>query len=325
MENHARIARIICAVVLMTASIVAAGQPYPTKAVRLIVPFTPAGITALLARGLAQELSKTWGQPVVVENRPGANTIIGAEAAAKSAPDGYTLFLSDPAGLVLNPYLYRRLPYDPVNDFAPIVNIASTSLLLTAAPSFPAGSLRDLVALAKQKPSEITYATLGMGSATHVPMEAFSADVGIKLTNVPYKGMAEVLQAMMTDQVSIGFAGVPPAIPLVRSGKLRAIAIAAPRRSEHLPDVPTFTELGFRFESGAWFGLVAPGRTPRAVIDKIAADAAQIIGSKEFREKYITGVGLEPLGQTPNEFAEYLRSERVKHAAWIKAAGVRLD
>jgi tripartite-type tricarboxylate transporter receptor subunit TctC len=301
-------------------------QPFPSKPVKMVIPFSAGGLTDVLGRGLGQELTKMWDRPVIVENRPGANTIIAAEYVAKQPADGYTLLMANDPTLSSNQYLYNKLPYDPVKDFAPVVNLVTTTTVLIATPSLPANNLPELLALAKKKPGELTYGTFGLGSATHLDTEAFASTAGVKFTHVPYKGIADVIPAVMSGQINMALSGMPPALPHIRSGKLKAIAFAGAQRSALLPDVPTFAEGGIpNFEARSWFGLVAPAGTPRAVIDKIAGDVAKVLAQPEFREKFVTGVGLEPLVQNPEQFAEFLRKDREKYAVRVKNVNVKLD
>lgn len=301
-------------------------QAYPARPVKIIVPFTAGGLADTLARGIAQELGREWPQPVVVENRPGANTIIAAEATAKSPADGYTLLMANDPTLSSNQYLYSRLPYDPVKDFTPVINVAETLQMLVAGPAFPGRTLADVIAAAKAKPGEISYGTYGAGSKAHIDSEAFARQADIKLLHVPYKGVADVVPALLGSQIQIAITGVPPVLQLVQSGQIRALAIAAPKRAALLPNVPTFTEAGLKdFNASAWFGLVAPAGTPRAVVDRIAADVSKIIVRPEFQKKYISGVGLELLNQGPDQFAEFLQKDRQAYAAHIKNINVKLD
>ena len=304
----------------------AQAQAWPSKPVRIIVPFPAGGLSDVFARGLAQELTTVWGQQVIVENRPGANTIIGAEATAKSAPDGYTMLLANDPTMSANQYLYSKLPYDPVRDLAPVINIIAVSSVLVANPAFPASSLPELVALARKNPGKFTYGTFGPGSKTHIDTEAFAGIAGIQLNHVPYKGIAEVLPAVMGGQVDMALSGLSPCLPLIRNGKLKAIAMASPRRAPTLPDVPTFEEGGIHdFESRAWFGLVIPAATPRPLIDRIAADIQKVVTVRSFADKYIEGVGLESWVLMPDQFADMLKRDRETYAERIRHIGVKLD
>ncbi|MDB5849231.1 MAG: hypothetical protein JWP29_2983 [Rhodoferax sp.] len=303
-----------------------AAPAWPTHPVKIIVPFTAGGLADALARGIAQELTREWPQPVLVENRPGANTIIAAEFTARAPADGYTLLMANDPTLSSNQYLYSKLPYDPVKDFVPVINVAETQQLLVAGPAFSGGSLADVIAAAKAKPGEVSYGTFGAGSKAHIDSEAFARQAGIKLLHVPYKGVADVVPALLGSQIQIAVTGVPPVLQLVNSGQLRALALAAPQRSPLMPNVPTFTEAGLAdFNASAWFGLVAPAATPRAVVDKVAADVARIIAKPEFQKKYVTGVGLALLNQGPDAFAAFLQKDRAAYALHVKNINVKLD
>jgi tripartite-type tricarboxylate transporter receptor subunit TctC len=304
----------------------AMAQGYPDKPVRIIVPFTAGGLADVLARGIGNELGKTWGQAVIIDNRPGANTIIAADATAKSAPDGYTLLMANDPTLSSNQYLYSRLPYDPVKDFVPVINVAATLEILIVPNDSKAKNVGDVIAMAKAAPGTLTYGTYGPGSKAHFDAEEFSTRVGIKLNHIPYKGVADTMIAAASGQIDMSFSGVPPALQMVKSGKIRALAIAAPQRSPVLPDVPTFAEAGVPgFESKAWFGLVAPAGTPQAVVDKIAADVAKIIVKPDFQDKFITGVGLTLVNQGPREYADFLKRDREEYAKEAKIINVKLD
>jgi len=301
-------------------------QNYPVKPVRIIVPFTAGGLTDVLARGLAQELTKIWGQQVIVENRPGANTIIGAEVTAKSAADGYTILMANDPTLSSNQYLYNKLPYDPVKDFAPVINLVESVNVLVANVAFPVKNLKELIELAKTKPGEITYGTFGPGSATHLDTEALASAVGVTFNHVPYKGIAEVLPAVMGGQINFALSGVPPTLALIRGGKLKVIAVPSHARLPVLPDTPTFAEAGLpNFYSRSWFGLAVPAGTPRPVIDKIAADISSIVIRPDFSEKFIAGVGLTLLNHGPDQFTEFLKADRENYAVRVKNINVKLD
>lgn len=325
MKTSEKIATVLglCGLFL-SASVMA--QAYPSKPVKIIVPYTAGGLVDALARGIAQALSTEWAQPVVVENRPGANTVIAAAATANAAADGYTLLMANDPGLSYNQYLYSKLPYDPVKDLIPVINVAETPQLLVAGPAFKGKTLADVVTAAKALPGEITYGTFGAGSKPHIDTEAFASQASIKLLHVPYKGVADVLPALLGSQIQIAFVGIPPSLSLVRSGQIRALALAAPKRSALLPDVPTTAEAGLKdFYSSGWFGLVAPAGTPSAVVNKIAADVSKIIVKPDFQQKYVSGVGFEPLNQGPDQFAAFLRKDRAAYAIHIKNINFKMD
>ncbi|MES2281704.1 MAG: tripartite tricarboxylate transporter substrate binding protein [Pseudomonadota bacterium] len=321
--------KTLAAMLLATATLTAGSafaQTFPDKPVRIVVPFTAGGLADVLARGLANELSRVWPQPVVVDNRPGANTIIAAELTARSPADGYTLLLANDPTVSSNQYLYNKLPYDPVKDFTPVINIAATQEVLVVSEAFKGRTVADLIAQAKAKPGQITYGSYGPGSKAHLDAEDFSHLAGVKLNHIPYKGVADVMGALTSGQIDMAFSGMPPSLTMVKGGKVRALAIAAPQRSKLLPDVPTTAEAGIaNFESSAWFGLIAPAATPKAVVDKIAADVARVISRADFQEKYISGVGLVLLNQGPQPFADFLVKDRAAYAKSVKNVNVKLD
>jgi tripartite-type tricarboxylate transporter receptor subunit TctC len=319
------LAALLCGVAC-TAAAQTAEARFPSKAVKIIVPFTAGGLADTLARGIAQELNAAWSQAVIVENRPGANTIIAAQATARSAPDGYTLLMANDPTLSSNQHLYAKLPYDPVNDLTPVVNVAETLEILVAGPAFKGRGLAELLAEAKAAPGEMNYGTYGPGSKAHLDAEAFAKATGTKFVHVPYKGVADVVPALLGGHIKIAFTGVPPVAPFVKAGQLQAIAIASPKRSALLPQVPTFAEAGLpNFNSSSWFGLVAPAGTPRAVIEKVARDVSAIITKPDFQARFITGVGLELVNQGPDQFAEFLKKDRAIYGVQIKEIGVKLD
>jgi tripartite-type tricarboxylate transporter receptor subunit TctC len=318
--------RLFSALIFILLTTNALAQSWPTKPVRLIGPYPAGGLTDVLARGLSAEIVKVWGQTLLVENRPGASQMIGAEALAKSAPDGYTLAMMDKTPLAINPFLFSKLPYDPVKDFAPVINIVQTSQVLVAYPGLAANNLKELVELARSKPGSINYGTFGAGSITHLDSEAFAAAAGIKLTHIPYKGIAEVLPAVASGQIQIALSGIPPMLPLARQGRIKVLGAMTPQRVPVLPDVPTFAEQGYPgLVSSSWFALFAPTGTPRAIIDKIAADVGRVISQKDFDDRFITGVGLEMMNQGPDQLAATVASDRAKYQVYVKNVGVKLD
>jgi len=317
-------------IVIMASFLVAtaaAAQSYPNRPVKIVVSYPPGGVVDVLARPLAAGLQQEWGgNPVLVENRPGANAIIGTDYAAKQPGDGHTLLFANDPSLSANQYLYSKLPYDPVKDLVPVLMVASTTLILTIQASLPANDLRELIELAKRKPGELSYGSFGPGSVTHLDTEAFATAAGIKLLHVPYKGTADVVQAQMAGQISMAFGAIGPVVQLIGSGKLKAIGVASMQRQLLVPDIPTLHEAGMpNFEARSWFGIAVPAGTPRAIIDKIAADARKIVLQPEYRKRFILDQGLEPFDLGPDQFAEYLVKDRAKYAERIKNANVRLD
>jgi tripartite-type tricarboxylate transporter receptor subunit TctC len=303
----------------------AAAQTYPTKPVRVIVPVTAGGLSDVLARAVALELGKAWNQTVIVENRPGAGHIIATELVVKSQPDGYTILMTDGA-MIANPFLYRKLPYDAAKDLTPVANMVQITSMLVASPDFPAANLQELVALARAKPGTINYGSFGKGTVTHVDMEAFASRTGIKLTHIPYKGIADVLPALASGQIQIALAGVPPALPLLKQGRIKGIAFAGPQRSRMAPDVPTSVEAGLpALLSQSWTGFFVTALTPQPIVAKIAEDVGKVLAVREFQEKYITGVGLDVNYLATDRFAEFLNTERTRMADKVKNLDVLLD
>ena len=305
----------------------ALAQTYPTKPVRIICPFPAGGLSDTFLRALSQGLTRQWGQQVLVENRPGANTMIAADATAKSPPDGYTILMASDATLSINPFLYSKLTYDPVKDFIPVVTIHAVPAVLVVSPALEVSSLQSLVALAKARPGELNYGSFGMGSTPHLDTEFFNERSGIVLTHVPYKGGADVLPALSANQIQVAIVGVAGAAPFIRSNRVKAIGMLSSRRLPVLPDVPTMSELGMSgFDTrAAWNGLVVPAATPRPLVDQIAKDVAQVINEPEFQQRFIINAGLEPLVLMPDQFAEYLNTDRRKHGAEIRKLNIRLD
>jgi tripartite-type tricarboxylate transporter receptor subunit TctC len=286
------------------------------------VPFPPGGSTDIATRPVADRVGQALGTSSVVENRAGAGGNIGTEAVAKSAPDGYTVLVTADA-ISSAPHLYK-VTWDPFRDFVPVIQLARQPVVLAVHPSLGVNTVAELVALAKREPG-LGYATSGAGSQQHMAAEWFAAIAGIKLTHVPYKGTGEVLPALAGGQVDIAWTAIGTAVPLIKSGKLKALGVASTKRSPLLPDVPTFAEAGIPFEARSWFAIAAPAGTPRPVVDRIAADVKRIVESPEYREKYIAGLGLEPFPLGPDQFAAFLVEDRAKYAQRVKNANVRLD
>jgi tripartite-type tricarboxylate transporter receptor subunit TctC len=294
--------------------------------VKIVVPFTAGGLADVLARGVAEELAKTWKQPVIVENKPGAGTMIAGEYTARATPDGYTLLLANDATLSSNQYIYNRMPYDPVNGFTPIINIAKSPIVLAAGKGFAVNNVRELVAYATKNPEKVNYGTFGVGSTAHVDAHSFMAITNTKLFHVPYKGVSEVMLALASDQVQISFIGMPPAIPFARDGRVRLLAVSGTTRSPLFPDVPTFAEAGFsEFQAAPWFGLVGPAGMPKAVVEKIAGDVAKVITQPAFQKSYISGVGLDLINDGPEQYAAFLVRDRASYEVKMKRLGIKLD
>ena len=300
----------------------AGAQTYPTKAVRLVVPFLAGGSTDIVGRTVAQKLSEMWGQQVFVDNRPGGGTTIGTDLVAKAAPDGYTLLVT-PAPFTINPSLLAKLPYDALNDFVPITLINTTPLVMVVHPGVPAKNVKELIALAKAKPGKLNFGSSGTGGSNHLAGELFDAMAGVKMVHIPYKGNAGALTDIVGGHLDVVYNGITSAIALIRGDKLRALAVTSLQRSAALPDVPTLDESGLKgFEAVAWNGLTAPAKTPRDVILKINADVVKIVNSPELKER-LKADGSDPVGNTPEQFATFLRNEIAKWAKVIKFANVK--
>ena len=303
----------------------AAGAPaqnYPTRAIKLVVPSSPGGGTDIVGRILGQKLSEQLGQQFVVENRAGAGTIIGNDAVAKSAPDGYTLLMGL-STLAINPSMYANLPYDALRDFAPISQAVSAPNILTLHPSVPAKTVKELIALAKAKPGSLTFGSAGMGTSPHLSGELFKSLARIDMVHVPFKGSGQSIISQLAGEIAANFPSVPTAMPYIKAGRLRGVAVTTAKRAQALPDVPSIAESGLPgYEATQWFGLLAPAGTPRSVIDRLYQESARALRTDELRER-LTAEGLEVVAGTPEEFAAYLRAETAKWAQVIKAAGIK--
>jgi len=321
----AAMARILLAGVLMAlAGAVTAQQAYPSKPIRFITPYPPGGSTTTVMRVVGEKLTERWGQPVIVDNRPGGNTIIGTDALAKSAPDGYTIMLTTSAHTI-NPNLFHNLPYDPIKDFAPVATVYSSEFLFAMNPSVPANNLKEFIALAKSKPGQINYASTGAGSPNQLAAELLDMMVGIKMQHIPYKGSGQAIADLLGGQVQLYLTPPLPAVPFVKSGKLKAIAVSGASRLPALPQVPTFTEAGLPgFDINIWYGILAPAGTPKDIVDKMSAEVGKILALPEVKEKLVA-LGVDPLIATPDQFAALLKSDMAMYAKIIKAANIKLE
>lgn len=299
-------------------------QTFPQRPLRLVSPFAPGGGNDLVSRTLAQAMAKNLGQPVVVDNRPGATTIIGMEIVARAPADGYTLVMSS-STLAINVTLYPKLPYDVLRDFAPVSLVATTPLILAVHPAQPVSSVAELIALAKARPGELFYPSAGTGDAPHLAAELFNITAGVKLVHVPYKGAAIGIGDLVAGRLALMFGTSPTTLPYVRSGRLRAIAVTALKRSAVMPELPTVAESGLPgYESGSWYGMLAPAQTPRVVVARLAAEISSALQSAEVRER-LKGQGVDPVGNSPAQFATYIKQEIVKWAKVMHAADIRAD
>jgi tripartite-type tricarboxylate transporter receptor subunit TctC len=315
----------LAALVLSLASVsLSQAQTYPTKNVRIIVGLAPGGTTDVFTRTLAQRLTEAWGQTVIVENRPGASGMIGAEAVAKSAPDGYTLLVSPQTSLAVAPALYGKAPYDTAKDFAPVSLLGSTPLVMIVHPSFEAKSFGEFVALAK-KGTPLTYGSGGVGSSPHMTGELISAALGVKMNHVPYKGENPAIADTIGGQIPIMFGNLPVALPHVRSGRVLALATTTAKRSPLAPEIPTMSEGGIKdFEMATWYGMLAPAGTPPELVTKIQRDSARVLSDTQTRER-LTQMGVDLILNTPEEFRTYLNAEIARYTKIIKANNLKAE
>lgn len=296
-------------------------QTYPSRTVRFIAPFAAGGGSDLIARKLAQKLTDTLGQPVVVDNRTGGSGVIGTEIVAKSPPDGHTIMMTTPT-FTVNPSLIRKLPYDNVRDFAPITMIATAPHLLAVHPSLPAKTVKDVVALARARPEQLTFSSGSAGGSSHLSGELFNSIARIKMTHVPYRGGGQAVLAIVTGEVSLGFVDIVSMLPHVKSGRVRSIALTGLKRSSVLPEVPTISESGYPgYQSGIWYGVVAPARTPPDVIARLNAELVKIVRTPDFLES-LRAEGAEPVASSPDYFAEHIRKETARWAKVIREANI---
>jgi tripartite-type tricarboxylate transporter receptor subunit TctC len=316
--------RLVAALLLFLASALAGAQDWPSRPVRLILPFPPGGGTDILGRLIAERLSASLGQPVVTENRGGAGGNVGAEAAARSAPDGYTIVLVAPS-LAISPTLYSKINYDPVKDFAAVSLVATVPNVMITQPSLPAENLQEFIAYARSRPGVLNFGSGGAGTSNHLAGELFNIVTGTKLVHVPYKGVNLAMQDVLAGNVHLVFIGIPAAAPHIKAGKLRALALVAPQRSGALPDVPTVAEAGLRdFEVTTWYGVLAPAGTPRSIVVRLNAELVKIMHSSELKER-LAATGTEPLTSTPEEFAAYIKREIAKWGDVIRKSGAKAD
>ena len=301
-------------------------QSYPSKPVRIVVPYTAGGPADLLVRGLGQKLNETWGQQVIVENKPGANEIIAAQDIAKSPADGYNFLLASDAVFALNSYLYSKLPYDPVKDFVPVSKLVNANLMIVARPDFPAASVKELVDYAKKNPGKLNYGSVGAGGVNHLAFAWFNTMNGLEMQHVPYKGLVQGLGDIMTSRLDVMFAVIGGAAPHLKAQKMKGIAVSGKARNPLIPEVPTFAEAGQpNFDASFYFALAAPAGTPREMVAKMAADSAKVVQAAEFREKFLNNLGFEAVGDTPEQFAAFLKGDREAAAKKVKASGAKLD
>jgi len=309
-----------CAIFAGTAS---AQQAYPNRAIRIVSPYTAGGSSGNQARLLARKLNEAWGQPVIVDDRPGGNAIIGSDVVAKAAPDGYTL-LWQTSGHVINPHLFRT-PYDAIKDFTPVATFSSTEQLLVLHPSVPANNLEQFIALAKSKPGALNYASSGIGGPPHLAAELFKNMTGVNIQHVPYKGVSQATTDLISGQVQLAFQSPVTAIQFVKSGKLKALAVSGDKRLASLPDVPTFAQAGLPgFDVRFWFGIFAPAHTPKEIVDKLSTEITEVLAMPDIKT-YLAAQGLKPFVSTPEQTAGLLQEESAKYEKLIKSNNIKAE
>jgi tripartite-type tricarboxylate transporter receptor subunit TctC len=324
-RNHL-VAVLATAVALSTITMGSHAQSFPTKPVRIVVPYSAGGPVDTLARALGTQLGELWKQPVVVDNRPGANEIIGATAVAKSEPDGHTLILATDPTLSLNPFLFKKLSYDPIKELAPITRVAVSNMALVVPATIAPNSIKEFVAYAKANPGKVSYGSSGIGNGTHLAMAAFSKDNSVDMVHVPYKGLAPTLQDMLAGNIQAAVGAVSVIAPFAAGGKLKVLGISGPKRAAALPNVPTFAEAGFpKFEASFYFALITQSGVSADIKNKIAADVKRVVSDSKFRSEYLEKFALEPVLDTPAEFARYLEGHRELSKAIITSSGAQLD
>jgi tripartite-type tricarboxylate transporter receptor subunit TctC len=298
---------------------------YPVKPIRVINPYTPGGGVDAILRPVTAKMTESLKQNIVVDYRQGANGMIGVAAAAKSPPDGYTMLVGTTSALTMNPSVYDKVPYDPVRDFAPISNFGESAFLLAIHPSLPAADLKQFVALARSRPNQLAYASFGVGSIAHFGAELFAMTTGIRLLHVPYKGSVPAIADLVAGHVMLIFDSVQSTMPQIRANRLRALALAASKRSAAAPELPTMTEAGVPgFELASWYGLLAPAGTPREIVSRLHAEIVKSLATAEVRERFVS-FGTEPVGNTPEAFAAQIKGDLAKWAKVARAANIRAD
>ena len=313
----------LAAVLLLGATHCAFAQTYPSKPIRMVVPFPAGGSADIVARAFNQRLSAVLGQSIVVDNRSGADGMIGAEMVARSPADGYTLLFASTGPLVINPVLNAKMAYDITKDFAPITVVVQNPMCLVVHPSLPAKSVKELVAFAKARPGQLNFASAGVGNALHLAGEIFKTQTGTNIVHVPYKGTAPAVTDVIAGNAHMMISSIPVMLGPIRAGRLRPLAVASNARIALLPDVPTMREAGLeKFNANSWYGLLAPARTPREIVTRLNTESVKILRSTEMRE-YLAQQGAEAVGNTPEEFAKHIESELAKWARAVKAAGVK--
>jgi tripartite-type tricarboxylate transporter receptor subunit TctC len=316
--------RLVAAAVVLGCALHASAQSFPAKPVRIIVPFPPGGGTDVVSRLLGQKLGELWGQQAIIDNRPGASMMIGHEIGAKAPPDGYTVVMSS-NNHTINPSLYSKIPYDSVKDFAPVTLVGNSPLVLVVHPTLPVKTTKELIALAKTRKGELTYASSGSGGPLHMAGELFKLRAGVDMTHVPYKGSGPAETDLVGGHVQVLFAGPVSASPYIKAGRMKALAVTSLKRSIAFPNLPTIAEEVLPgYEAGIWWGLLAPAATPRDIVNKLHADFVKVLAMADTRQRMLSQGG-EPVGSTPEQFQKMIATEIAQWAKVVKAAGIKAD
>jgi len=320
-----RLLRTVSTVILSALAVSAVADDYPNKAIRLIMPYPIGGSIDIAGRMVAQRLADNLGQAVVVDNRTGAGGIVGTETGARAAPDGYTVLMGGTGTLALSPSLQKNLPYDPNKDFTPVTLLVTIPYVVVVQPSFKAANIKELIALAKAKPNEINYGSGGSGSAPHLAAELFKTMADVRITHVPYKGSTPAITDTMSGQVQLTFTGIPSVMTQMKAGRLRPIGVTSLKRTAALPEVPTIAESGVPgYEVNPWFGVLLPARTPQPLVSRLNAEILKVLQLPATRERF-AAEGFEAVGNTPAQFAAYIKAEQIKWGKVIKDAGIKAD
>lgn len=310
----------------MACAPAAFAQAWPSKPIRIIIPYAAGGGIDVLSRAIGEKLSQRFGQSVVIDNRPGAGTLLGSELAARAAPDGYTLIVTTDATMSINPHMYPKLPYDPVKDFAPITQMVFLNQLMVANPGVPASNLKELIAYAKTNPGKLNYASYGSGSQPQLAMEMLKSQTGIDIVHVPYKALPQAVSGTIANEIQLTFSGAASTMAFLKAGRLKAIAIGGEKRLALLPDVPTFAEAGFPdIPANAWFGLFAPAGTPRDIVQKLHTEVVRILREPDFMQKEVAAKGYELIASSPQDFTSFLVLDRNRKARAVRISGAKAE
>lgn len=321
-----RCSMLLAALTGLACAGVAQAQTYPSKPIRIVLPYSAGGPADVMVRAISQKLGDSWGQPFVVDNKPGANEIIAADLVAKSPGDGYTFLVASDGAYSLNQNLYPKIPYDPVKDFVPVAKLAVGNLMLVTRPDFPASNVKEFIDYVKRNPGKLNYGSIGAGGVNHLASAWFNSINGLQMEHVAFKGLPPAVQELMAGRIDAMFAVTGGVAPFLESGKIKALAVSGRNRQPAAPNVPTFAEVGYpSFDASYYFGVVAPKGTPADIASRFARDMSKIVNAADFKSKYLQPLGFEAVGDTPEQFAAFLTSDRELGAQKVKVSGAKLD